>query len=845
MRGASKSNGSKRFEARDTNELPWDNYNKHPLVLREDNAMPHQKEAIQVGQVKLKKHGCFLLADDPGLGKTRMTLELISVLLQTEDKVLLVVPRSLDSTWVTQVKRHFKAPYPNMLMLDSKITDHQVDQAQIVIATVQMLMNCTDYVPEPSKNDIDAWYDHKTAKARSEKERNAIVKKIDDNHSDKEIKDQVKRWLKALKKQKLFKSAGLKKFNEVQWAVTVLDEGHKIRNKDTGGNKVMRDMGKKTIYRMSLTGTVFNNAGEELWAYLITLRPSGTDAEANEYINRKRNNKTPMQYALEGLWMSEEELKAKNDAEQEKPEAERLVYARIEIDFEAIPVPKSENVVFRKVWKTKVQPGFDTFAIYDNDIKRTKCCIVQLNPKYQVLGEDEEEQPGIHNEFVFVSKSGKTEGRTYNSFVAFGADFLGQPDVTAAACYNHFYVSPSVKIWSFYFKSVQNDQLRGLSKTDQEKRSKKIASIKKKISAGALSLPVETILRIIGIRRQKSEVNLKLAKKTINDVIVHMSDKQYRFYKAIEEIEGGQRNKYMETLRLLQVCAHPMITMYSAVNKKGEAVLNKQYNPKSYPAKSSTSKGLMYPENELTPKIVAVAKILEKIKSDDPTAKSLVLTHSVRLVNMVLMDYLQQTFGPNSVALFNGTLSNDKRKKEMERFKTDPSCTILLMVDSMAVGLDIPEATNVLLVEHQWNPANEQQSMDRVHRIGQTKDVSIYRFISTWPEKSPEMQNRKEDRFAQYGPMTMDEKVVNRLLTKREAIGQYDAEKYMGVLKTEVTTVERITSKTVKHETRTLPAVVDQDSDLEQMLQHDEEYVQQSDEDEDTDEPARKKLKMY
>jgi SNF2 family DNA or RNA helicase len=45
------------------------------------------------------------------------------------------------------------------------------------------------------------------------------------------------------------------------------------------------------------------------------------------------------------------------------------------------------------------------------------------------------------------------------------------------------------------------------------------------------------------------------------------------------------------------------------------------------------------------------------------------------------------------------------------------------------VGLNLTNANNVIIVDPWWNPAIEQQAMDRVHRFGQTRHVRVWRFV--------------------------------------------------------------------------------------------------------------------
>ena len=74
------------------------------------------------------------------------------------------------------------------------------------------------------------------------------------------------------------------------------------------------------------------------------------------------------------------------------------------------------------------------------------------------------------------------------------------------------------------------------------------------------------------------------------------------------------------------------------------------------------------------------------------------------------------------------TLFSNAMQKNLNRFKRDPAISVLLVpVQSGANGLNLVEATYVLLVEPILNPGSELQAIGRVHRIGQTKSTTVHR----------------------------------------------------------------------------------------------------------------------
>ena len=90
--------------------------------------------------------------------------------------------------------------------------------------------------------------------------------------------------------------------------------------------------------------------------------------------------------------------------------------------------------------------------------------------------------------------------------------------------------------------------------------------------------------------------------------------------------------------------------------------------------------------------------------------------------------------------------STQNRGEIVKKFQEDKQTRVFLIsIKAGGVGLNLTEADYVFILDPWWNPAVEQQAIDRTHRIGQTKNVFIYKFITkdSVEEKILALQQRK------------------------------------------------------------------------------------------------------
>jgi non-specific serine/threonine protein kinase len=117
---------------------------------------------------------------------------------------------------------------------------------------------------------------------------------------------------------------------------------------------------------------------------------------------------------------------------------------------------------------------------------------------------------------------------------------------------------------------------------------------------------------------------------------------------------------------------------------------------------------------------------------------------------------------------FDGSTSAPDREKAIQNFQNNSDCRVFLIsLKAGGVGLNLTAADYVYIVDPWWNPAVEQQAIDRTHRIGQTKNIFAYRMIcmDTIEDKILQLQEKKR---ALAKEIISDESSFVKTLTKAD-----------------------------------------------------------------------------
>ena len=226
------------------------------------------------------------------------------------------------------------------------------------------------------------------------------------------------------------------------------------------------------------------------------------------------------------------------------------------------------------------------------------------------------------------------------------------------------------------------------------------------------------------LRRTKEQVAKDLPDKTETILFCEMEKEQRKIYDAyrnsyrdkilgtIDEqgIDKSQLTILQGLMKLRQICDSP-------------AILNEEEK---------------YPNHSI--KLDELAREIEENIGDH---KALIFSQFLGMLALIKAKLIQDNI---PYQYFDGSTSAVDREKAIQHFQNNDECRVFLIsLKAGGVGLNLTAADYVYIVDPWWNPAVEQQAIDRTHRIGQTKNIFAYRMIciDTIEDKILQLQERK------------------------------------------------------------------------------------------------------
>ena len=251
----------------------------------------------------------------------------------------------------------------------------------------------------------------------------------------------------------------------------------------------------------------------------------------------------------------------------------------------------------------------------------------------------------------------------------------------------------------------QNDFVAPIEKKKDEEKARKL----------------QALIKPFVLRRTKEQVATELPPKTENLFYCQMSEEQSSVY---EEVKSEYRNELLKSLED-GTFAKKQIQVLQGLIKLRQIANHPIMIDKEYEGDSGKFENVIH----------TLANVLEG------GHKVLIFSQFVKQLN-IYREYFDVEHIP--YVYLDGSTQN--RGDVVRQFQEDEKTRVFLIsIKAGGVGLNLTEADYVFILDPWWNPAVEQQAIDRTHRIGQTKNVFIYKFITkdSVEEKILALQQRK------------------------------------------------------------------------------------------------------
>lgn len=228
---------------------------------------------------------------------------------------------------------------------------------------------------------------------------------------------------------------------------------------------------------------------------------------------------------------------------------------------------------------------------------------------------------------------------------------------------------------------------------------------------------LHAVLNPFLLRRIKADVEKSLLPKIETNVYVGMTDMQVQWYKSLLEKDidavNGAVGKREGKTRLLNIvmqlrkcCNHPYL-----------------FEGAEPGPPYTTDEHLVFNAG----KMIVLDKLLKRLK--EKGSRVLIFSQMSRLLD-ILEDYCY--FRDYEYCRIDGSTAHEDRISAIDEFNKPDSDKFVFLLTTRAggLGINLVTADTVVLFDSDWNPQADLQAMDRAHRIGQKKQVHVYRFVT-------------------------------------------------------------------------------------------------------------------
>jgi SWI/SNF-related matrix-associated actin-dependent regulator of chromatin subfamily A member 5 len=270
------------------------------------------------------------------------------------------------------------------------------------------------------------------------------------------------------------------------------------------------------------------------------------------------------------------------------------------------------------------------------------------------------------------------------------------------------------------------------------------------------------VLRPFLLRRVKNDVEKSLLPKKEVNLYVGMSDMQVNWYKKILEkdidaVNGAAGKKESKTrllnivMQLRKCCNHPYLF--------DGAEPGPPYTTDEHLVNNAA-------------KMVMLDKLLKRMQAQG--SRVLIFSQMSRVLD-ILEDY--SVMRGYQYCRIDGSTAHEDRIAAIDDYNKEGSEKFLFLLTTRAggLGINLTTADIVVLFDSDWNPQADLQAMDRAHRIGQTKQVMVFRFVT-----ENAIEEKVLERAAQ--KLRLDQLVIQQGRAQQQAKAAASKDELLGMI---------------------------------------------------------------
>ncbi|EFY93369.1 SNF2 family helicase/ATPase [Metarhizium acridum CQMa 102] len=291
------------------------------------------------------------------------------------------------------------------------------------------------------------------------------------------------------------------------------------------------------------------------------------------------------------------------------------------------------------------------------------------------------------------------------------------------------FLGPVEEFREIYSNPIQHGVDKGSSGVDKRKALKKLEALKQIVSPKVHRATMKTCMQ--KDLPPKQEFVLCVKPKPLQVKLYNLFAQVIRG-ESVGDIQGEaelQGAVFRVTNDLTLLCNHPYAFYEKAIESqdshKTKSKPRAGFPPSIIPAVLAEFAGVEARCPSLSTKIELLIQILDDAKRSKD--KVLVFSHSIPTLN-----YLSKLFQEQKrcFSRLDGGTPIAKRQDEIKKFNANQTELYLISTRAGGVGLNIQGANKVVILDSKWNPVHEQQAIGRSYRIGQSKPVSVYYFVT-------------------------------------------------------------------------------------------------------------------